>query len=197
MQSILQTMKKYLYIILLAMLPQLMAVPAVEAKNFRNDRHLVWGKKPSKKNGLYTTKNFFISHGISLNVNAMYYFGDVDNEGVAFNGGFNTHNLSFGGGIIFAYTMPASTHCNLRYSLMGGTLSGNNELKFQSLREPRDDYRSFRSFMVQFPLIHGAAGFRRGDISVQQSRFLLVWRCCPDSQYYYGLSVLLLQARRA
>ena len=142
-------MRRYLYIILFAFCAQLVFTPTVEAKNFRNDKNTVWGKKPSKKNGLYTTKNFFISHGISVNVNAMYYFGDVDNEGLAFHGGFNPKNLSFGGGIIFAYTMPASTHCNLRYSLMGGTLSGNNELKFQSLPEPRDDYRSFKSFMIQ------------------------------------------------
>ena len=41
------------------------------------------------------------------------------------------------------------TDCNLRFSLMAGNLGGNNELKFNSLAEPRDDYRSFKAILVQ------------------------------------------------
>lgn len=181
-------MKRYLYIVLFALCTQLVYLPSIEAKNFRNDKNMVWGKKPSRKNGLYTTKNFFISHGLSINVNAMYYFGDVDNEGLAFNGGFNPNNLSFGGGIVFAYTMPVSAHCNLRYSLMGGTLSGNNEYKFQNLPEPRDDYRRFKSFMFQpafgveiYP-ISSAGLFLYGGVAVTAS-------IITDYQFYYYKSV--------
>ena len=49
-------------------------------------RRLVWKQRSNSQNGLYTTKNYFVTDGVSLNVSGMYYFGDVDNEGVAFNG---------------------------------------------------------------------------------------------------------------
>lgn len=111
--------------------------------------HIVWGKKQSTYTGLYTTNNYFISHGVSLNVSALYYFGDVDNEGLAFHGGFNMNNLSIGGGITLNYTLPVASHTNMRFSLMGGTMHGDNELKFKSLPEPRDDYRKFHSIIVQ------------------------------------------------
>ena len=129
----------------------LLGTTAVEARN--GDSHgynsVVWTKRASSHTGLYTTKNYFVSQGVSLSAFGMYYFGDVDNEGLAFNGGFNLNNLSVGGGFNFAYNMPAGNHCNLRFSLSGGTLRGNNELKFKSLSEPRDDYRKFHSIVLQ------------------------------------------------
>ena len=79
----------------------------------------------------------------------MYYFGDADNEGVAFNGGFNKENLSYGGSLIFAYLMPVGNHSNLRFSMMGGKLNGNNKVKFDNLALPRDDYRKFSSYIIQ------------------------------------------------
>ena len=110
---------------------------------------IVWGSKQNRNSGLYSMRNYFVSHGVTLNVSALYFFGDVDNEGIAFNGGWNMNNFSLGGGVSFAYTLPAGNHCNMRFSLMGGTLHGNNELKFKSLAEPRDDYRKFKSILVQ------------------------------------------------
>jgi hypothetical protein len=109
---------------------------------------VIWTKKPGAK-GLYTTKNYFVSHGVGLTAAAMYYFGDVDNEGVAFNGGFNSHNLSLGGGFTFMYNVPAGNHCNIRFGLLGGTIGGNNELKFSTLSEPRDDFRKFNAVLIQ------------------------------------------------
>ena len=130
------------------LLSALLLMPlAVQAGTTHDGRRIVWAQKPNSKNGLFTTKNFFISHGININASAMYYFGDVDNEGLAFHGGFNRHNLSFGGSLNFSYSMPASVHCNLRYSLMFGTLGGNNEKKFNKLG--RDDYRKFKSIIIQ------------------------------------------------
>lgn len=116
---------------------------------YRDRYRVVWTKNPNKRTGLFTTKNYFVSQGVGLSASAMYYFGDVDNEGVAFNGGFNTNNLSLGGGFCFFYNLPAGNHCNLRFSLMGGTLRGNNELKFSSLSIPRDDYRKFHAILIQ------------------------------------------------
>ncbi|MBQ2189553.1 MAG: hypothetical protein II452_01650 [Paludibacteraceae bacterium] len=125
----------------------LMISPYIDAKQGHDN--IVWTKRPNSKNGLYTTKNYFVSNGVSLSAFGMYYFGDVDNEGVAFTGGFNLNNLSLGGGLSFSYQMPAGNHCNLRFSALGGTLRGNNELKFNSLAEPRDDYRRFSAFVIQ------------------------------------------------
>ena len=112
-------------------------------------KRVVWRNKPNTGTGLYTTHNYFVSHGISITASALYYFGDVDNEGVAFTGGFNQENLSYGGGLQFAYNLPAGNHCNLRFNLMGGTLRGNNKAKFDALETPRDDYRKFQSYFVQ------------------------------------------------
>lgn len=120
-------------------------VPALQAQGTR----VTWKKNINKRTGLYTTTNSFIKNGFSISGNAMYYFGDVDNEGVAFNGGFNKENVSYGGSIILGYLMPAGTHCNMRYTLMGGTLSGNNKVKFDNLNPPRDDYRRFKSIIIQ------------------------------------------------
>ena len=136
-------------ILLLGLLLVFTAVsPAVVSIRPGKDR-IVWTKKPNKRSGLYTTKNYFVSHGVSLNFSGMYYFGDADNEGVAFHGGFNAKNLSLGGGLQFAYHLPAGNYCNMRFSLGVGTLRGDNTLKFQSLAEPRDDYRSFHSWYIQ------------------------------------------------
>ena len=138
--------KRVLYFLLVALL----ALPiAVQAVTPHEKKRVIWSSKPSSKVGLYTVKNVFVSQGITLNASAMYYFGDVDNMGVAFNGGFNVNNLSYGGSLMFAYLMPAGNHCNIRYSLMGGTLHGDNESKFRNLKKPRDDYRKFHSIFIQ------------------------------------------------
>ena len=131
-----------LFVIVLLALPM-----AVMAKS--GHKRVVWNSKASSRTGLYTTKNYFVSHGVSIGVNAMYYFGDVDNEGVAFKGGFNKNNVSYGGGLNFTYNLPAGNHCNLKFGLMGGTLNGNNKVKFNNLSDPRDDYRKFSSILIQ------------------------------------------------
>ena len=115
----------------------------------QRERKKIWSDRPSPKHGLYAVKNYFVSHGVNINANALYYFGDVDNEGVAFNGGFNLDNLSLGGSLLFAYNLPVGNYCNLRFALMGGTLRGNNELKFKTLNPPRDDFRKFSSILIQ------------------------------------------------
>ncbi len=123
--------------------------PAAMAKAKKVKDKIVWTKTPNKRTGLFSTRNYFVSHGVSLNLSALYYFGDVDNEGVAFTGGFNKENVSYGGGLQFAYLMPAGNHCNMRFALMGGTLNGNNKVKFDNLDPPRDDYRKFQSILIQ------------------------------------------------
>ena len=124
---------------------------ALPMMTFATEGHqrIVWRQKSSASTGLYTTRNYFVTQGVSLGAGAVYYFGDVDNEGLAFHGGFNVENLSLGGGLQFSYQMPIGNHCNIKFGLMGGTLRGNNEAKFKSLPEPRDDYRRFNAIIVQ------------------------------------------------
>lgn len=128
----------------------IIALPMLCSPAYAADqKRIVWRQSASSRSGLYTTKNYFVTNGVAFGVSALYYFGDVDNEGLAFNGGFNVNNLSIGGGLHFMYQMPAGNHCNIRFGLMGGTLRGNNELKFKSLPDPRDDYRRFNSWIIQ------------------------------------------------
>ena len=126
----------------------LLALPVLAMAQPGKQR-IVWTKKPCSQTGLYTAKNYFVSHGVTIGASAMYYFGDVDNEGVAFTGGFNKDNVSYGGGLAFSYNLPAGNHCNMRFGLMGGTLNGNNKVKFDNLDQPRDDYRKFSSILIQ------------------------------------------------
>ena len=126
-----------------------LVMPLVAMAQEYAPKRVVWRSKPGSSSGLYTTHNYFVSHGVSLNASALYYFGDVDNEGVAFSGGFNKENMSYGGGLQFAYNLPAGNHCNIRFGLMGGTLRGNNKVKLDNLDLPRDDYRKFQSFFIQ------------------------------------------------
>lgn len=126
-----------------------LVMPLVAMAQEYAPKRVLWRSKPGSSTGLYTTHNYFVSHGVSLNASALYYFGDVDNEGVAFSGGFNKENLSYGGGLQFAYNLPAGNHCNIRFGLMGGMLRGNNKVKLDNLEVPRDDYRKFQSFFIQ------------------------------------------------
>lgn len=124
----------------------LLVSPFAQASRPGRDR-VVWTKTPNGRTGLYTTQNYFVSHGVSLNFSGLYYFGDVDNEGIAFHGGFNPKNMSLGGGLQFNYNLPVGNHCNLRFGLMGGTLRGDNKAKFENI--DRDDFRKFHSWFIQ------------------------------------------------
>lgn len=112
-------------------------------KEVKNPR-IMWTKQPNSGSGLYTTRNYFVAPGVSIHGGAFYYFGDVDNVGVAFNGGFNRHNL--GGGLSIAYQHPISRHCNLRTSILGGTLQGNNA-EFMA-KKGLNEKRRFQSVVV-------------------------------------------------
>ena len=111
---------------------------------------LMWTERPNRQSGLFTTRNSFVAPGVSLSAGALYYYGDVDNVGLPFNGGFNAKNL--GAGFSLSYQHPISRHCNLRVGLMGGMLGADNTAKFQALQPDsakRTDYRKFKSVIVQ------------------------------------------------
>ena len=140
-------MRKNFYIAIFLVFGWLFSCLPVFANEGRGQ--VIWTKKPGARTGLYTTPNRFVAKGVGFSVNALYYFGDVDNEGMAFHGGFNVNNLSLGCGLSMAYQIPMSNHVNMRFALCGGYLHGNNEEMFKALPEPRDDYRSFKSIFIQ------------------------------------------------
>lgn len=120
-------------------------------KEVKNPR-IMWTKQPNSGSGLYTTRNYFVAPGVSLSGFANYYYGDVDNVGVPFNGGFNVKNLK--GGAALSYQHPISNHCNLRVGILGGMLGGDNTKTLNALRPDssglkRDDYKKFQSIVIQ------------------------------------------------
>ena len=125
----------------------LIFAPITQAKEYQP--RVVWTKTPNKSTGLYTTTSYFVSHGFGISANLMYYFGDVDNEGIAFNGGWNNNNIGGSGGLCFNYNLPVSHHLNMRFTAMAGIIRANNKSKFDNLELPRDDYRKFTSYVVQ------------------------------------------------
>jgi len=147
-------------------------------------KRIVWRERSDSQTGLYGTKNFFVTHGVSLTLGGMYYFGDVDNEGLSMNGGFNVKNLSLGGGLRFAYQMPVGNHCNLHFSLMGGTLRGDNENQFKALAEPRDDYRKFNSVVIQPSVSIQYYPFSRAGFYIYGG-LALTASIITDYQFYY------------
>ncbi len=90
----------------------------------------VWGKKISRQTGLYTVQNRNVASGVCLNLNAMYYYGDVDMLDQAFVHGFQPQNLSVGGGLHFGYLRPLGRFCNWRFTLGAGLLHGNDSSRY-------------------------------------------------------------------
>ena len=88
-----------------------------------------WGKKANRSTGLYTVKNRSIGNGVCVGVNMMYYYGDIDQLDQAFLHGFQPQNLSFGGGLAFAYLHPQGRFINWRFSLNAGYLHGNDSTR--------------------------------------------------------------------
>ncbi len=133
-------MKSYRFIICVFISTILFPVFADAASPVKKSRaDVVWTKKPSRINGLYTQQNTAIAYGLTVSANGLYYYGDVDRRGLAMNGGFQTQNVTFGGAAAFAYLMPAGRHTNWRFSLNLGTLRGDNSKSYA------DSYRKFNS----------------------------------------------------
>lgn len=174
------------HIIWIFVLGFMMNSMSIEARTGRD--RVIWAGKANSNTGLYTTQNYFVSQGVSFNGSAMYYFGDADNEGVAFNGGFNLKNMSLGGGLRISYNMPAGNCCNMRYALMGGTLRGNNKDMFDNLPTPRDDYRSFHSWFVQPSVGVEYYPFTRAGFYIYGGIALTI-SIIDQFQYYHHITV--------
>ena len=98
---------------------------------------LVWTPKQDHL-GRYTGYYLYVAKGFNVTFGANYYYGDIDNTGIVFNGGFQTQN--FRGGLALTYQHPVANHFNLRSSVAVGFLHGDNSAfaendpkRFQSL----------------------------------------------------------------
>jgi len=124
-----------------ALVIALLALPlAAFAESGHNN--VVWTKNQSSRTGLYTTKNNFITQGVSFNVSALYFYGDLGKMG-----GFNVNNLS--GGVGIHYNHPVSNHVNLRFGLNAGLVRANNTENTIPTDTTRYDIRKFHSWYIQ------------------------------------------------
>lgn len=129
---------KYGLLLLVALFSMTAGTVSAKPKE-KKDR--VWTEHPTKY-GVRSTFNMNVANGAWFNASALYYYGDVDRLGLAFNGGFQPQNLSLGGLFSVGFMTPLAhaQHFNWRFSLYGGTLNGNN-------RESRPDgTRQFKSY---------------------------------------------------
>lgn len=86
-------------------------------------------KSINPRNGLYTRKHNYTGRGLQLSLNAIYYYGDVDMLDQAFVHGWQQQNLSLGGSLKFDYLHQIANTCNLRMSVSGGYLQGNDSAR--------------------------------------------------------------------
>lgn len=134
---------------------------------------VVWSKNMNSGTGLYSRSRNGSSHAIFLELDAAYYYGDVENRGLAVAmGPLFAENI--GGIARIGYVMPVNSIVGIRYSLGGGMLRGNN-YKYADQFAGSDTplaYRQFESWMV-----NGAVG----------AEFYPV----PNSGFYLYVGVML------
>ena len=143
-----KTLRKLLFLLLLA-LPM---CAFAEADPY-NKPDIVWTKNASSHTGRYTTKGTTVAHAISLTLDAAYYYGDVENRGLAVAGGpLFADNIC---GMAKINYSPVASILNIRYSLGGGVLRGNNEKYADKLYTTENplSYRKFQSW-----ILNGAVG---------------------------------------
>ena len=102
---------------------------------------LVWAKRMNKTTGLYARRQNGQAHAVSLTLDAAYYYGDVENWGLAMVGGPLLDNIS--GIAKVNYTQPVGTIINIRYSLGAGLIRGDNS--YYAQRNEGLSYRKFNS----------------------------------------------------
>lgn len=141
---------KKIFLLLLLTVPMLVMA---EADPY-NKPDIVWTKKANSHTGRYVTKGNTVAHSISLTLDAAYYYGDVENRGLAVAGGqLFADNVC--GMAKVNYTQPIASMLSLRYSLGGGVLRGNNE-KYADILYTSDSPLSYRKF--QSWILNAAVG---------------------------------------
>ena len=104
---------------------------------------VVWTQNMNGRTGLYTHKTSAVAQAMSLTLDAVYYYGDMEKGGI--NG---IHPENIGGVAKINYAQPLNEFFNLRYSIGLGYLRGDNS-NYLGEDEPADRLRSFNSLIAQ------------------------------------------------
>lgn len=86
---------------------------------------LAWSSTQSRQSGLYLRDTGKGLDGWVFSLNALYYYGDVDAQGIIFKDGFRLNNLGASLGVAYEHPIPNSRHFALRYQANLGFLRGN------------------------------------------------------------------------
>lgn len=147
--------KRSLFTALLQVL--LLLIPVMLWAEPYNKPNITWSKTMNSRTGRYVSKGSSMDHSVSLALDAIYYYGDVENHGLAIAGGpLFADNI--GGMAKFNYHQPVSSIVKMRYSLGGGYLRGNNQVYAEKYDTPSS--RKFNSWVLNaavgvdiFPII--------------------------------------------
>lgn len=103
--------------------------------------NVVWSNKANSQTGNRVIALNRVTNRLSLSVDGLYYFGDVESPGFVFSKAYFDNNTSAWGRL--SYSHLVSRHINMRYSLGGGFLRAEN----------KDGSKSFDSW-----ILNGAVG---------------------------------------
>lgn len=145
-------------------------------------------KKINPNNGLYQRQHPSVGRGVALSFDVLYYYGDVDMLDQAFVHGWQQQNLTLGGSLKFNYLHQIANTCNLRFSLSGGWLQGNDSARTElntttGLEEPigkgyfKDIFGEFSVGVEWYPFhkadlyIYAGLGFSANVIDYNFARY--------------------------
>ncbi len=115
---------------------------------------LVWTKKANKRTGLYVSKVNTIADNLSLHLDGLYYYGDMEAAGISLAAP-NLGNLGFGATI--NYHQGVTPYIKMRYSVGAGFLQGDNQHYSAYVATPRAFQSAFgrAAFGVEYyPIRH-------------------------------------------
>ncbi len=148
----------------------LVSLPSiVSAANPRQAADIVWTKNQSRRTGLYTTRAHSIGNSIALSVDALYYFGDMERPGFALK---TPHVENLGWGVSVSYLQAMGYTWNLRYSLGGGYMHGDNSKEVEATGVAKRQYEAFNlrgSVGVEWYPFAKAGLYLYGGIQLQYS----------------------------
>ncbi|MBQ8100558.1 MAG: hypothetical protein IJ169_04640 [Paludibacteraceae bacterium] len=155
---------------------------------------IVWTKRMNTYTGLYSKRQNGVANAISLTLDAAYYYGDVENRGLAVAGGpLFAENISGMGKI--NYTQPVASILNIRYSVGGGILRGNNQKYADKLwnTETPLSYRKFDSWILNasvgvevYPIINAGFYIYAGLMFNYSNVTMNYGKNGPDGEWLYS-----------
>ncbi len=95
---------------------------------------LVWTKKAHKRTGLYVSKVNTIADNLSLHIDGLYYYGDMEVNGMSLAAP-NIGNLGFSATV--NYHQGVTPYIKMRYGIGAGFLQGDNGHYAGNYESPR------------------------------------------------------------